>query len=111
VAEAAAPHLTGPDQGGWLARLDADEANLRRATGYAVGRPDGTAQVLRFGAALRRYWEARSRDWEAYGLLVPVLERPEASADPGLFAAALATAGSPRCAVTWRQPGGSANRG
>jgi tetratricopeptide (TPR) repeat protein len=62
------------------------------ATGYAAGRPDGTAQVLRFGAALRRYWDARSRYAEVLALLLPVLERPWARADPGLFAAALVTA-------------------
>ena len=93
LAEAAAPHLTGPDQGSWFARLDVEQANLRRAAEYAADRPGGTAQVLRFGAALGRYWLARSRDWEALGLLVPVLERPEAHADPGLLGAALVTAG------------------
>jgi tetratricopeptide (TPR) repeat protein len=93
VAEAAAPHLTGPDQGSWLARLDADEANLRRAAGYAASRPDGTAQVLRFGGALGRYWDARGRFAEALTLLAPVLERPDAVAHPELFAAALVTAG------------------
>jgi predicted ATPase/DNA-binding XRE family transcriptional regulator len=93
VAEVAAPHLTGPDQSNWLARLDADEANLWRATRHAAGRPDGTARVLRFGGALRRYWETRFRNPEALGLLTPVLERPEARGDPGLFAAALVTAG------------------
>jgi non-specific serine/threonine protein kinase len=93
VAEAAAPHLTGPDQGRWLARLDADQASLRRAAGYAAADPDRTAQVLRFGAALRRYWMARGGEWEAFDLLAPALERPEARADPGLFAAALVTAG------------------
>ena len=41
---------------------------------------------------LRRYWLARSRNKEAFGLLMPVLERPEAGADPGLFGAALVTA-------------------
>jgi predicted ATPase/class 3 adenylate cyclase len=92
LAEAAAPHLTGPDQGMWFARLDADHANLRRAAEHAARDPDGTAQVLRFGVALRHYWLARSRDGEAAGLLLPVLERPEARADPGLFAAALVTA-------------------
>jgi predicted ATPase/class 3 adenylate cyclase len=92
VAEAAAPHLTGPDQGRWLARLDADQANLRRAAEHAADRPEATAQVLRFGAALRRYWLTRSRYEEAVGLLMPVLDRPAARADPGLFGEALVTA-------------------
>jgi predicted ATPase/class 3 adenylate cyclase len=92
VAETAAAYLTGPEQDSWLARLDADQANLRRAAGYAAGRPDGTALVLRLGVALGRYWDARSREPEAFGLLVPTLRRSDARADPGLFAAALATA-------------------
>ena len=92
VAEAAAAYLTGPEQGSWLARLDADQANLRRAAGYAAGCPDGTAVVLRLGAALWRYWVARSREQEGSGLLVPALRRPDADADPALFAAALVTA-------------------
>ena len=92
VAEAAAPYLTGPEQGSWLARLDADQANLRRAGQYAAGRPDGTAVVLRLGVALGRYWEARSRGVEAFELLVPALRRPDARADPGLFGAALVAA-------------------
>jgi predicted ATPase/class 3 adenylate cyclase len=92
VAETAAPHLTGPDQGRWLARLDADQANLRRAAEHAAADPDGTAQVLRFGAALKRYWITRSRDQEALALLVPTLDRPDARAHPGLFGTALLTA-------------------
>ncbi len=92
VAEAAAPHLTGPDQGQWLARLDAEQANLRRAAGHAAGDPEGTARVLRFGVALRRYWMARYRDEEACGLLMPALQRPDARADPRLFGAALVAA-------------------
>jgi hypothetical protein len=94
VAEAAAPHLTGPDQGRWFARLDTELANLRWAADYAAGRSDGTTRVLRFGAALWRYWLARSRDEEALGLLAPVLERPDARAEPGLFGEALVTAGA-----------------
>jgi predicted ATPase/class 3 adenylate cyclase len=97
LAEAAAAHLTGPDQGSWLARLDADQANLRRAAQHAASRADGTALVLRLGVALERYWLARSRiarskEQETFGLLVPALQRPDARADPRLFAAALATA-------------------
>jgi len=92
LAEAAAPHLFGPQQGSWYGRLDADQANLRRAAEHAAGEPDGTARVLRFGVALHRYWFVRSREEEAAGLLVPVLERPEAAADLALFAEALANA-------------------
>jgi predicted ATPase/class 3 adenylate cyclase len=91
VAEAAA-HLSGPEQGSWLTRLDADQANLSRAVGHAAGEPDGTSQVLRFGVALWRYWGARYRNEEAAGLLVPALRRPEAAADPALFAEALVAA-------------------
>ena len=91
LAEAAAPHLEGPDQGRWFARLDADHANLRRATQHAVSDPDGTARVLRCVVALRGYWLARSRCREALGLLLPMLDRPDARADPGLFGAALVT--------------------
>jgi predicted ATPase/class 3 adenylate cyclase len=92
VAEAAAAHLAGPEQGRWLARLDADQANLRRAAGHAAGDPDGTAGVLRLGVALFRYWWTQSRLQEAFGLLVPVLRRPDAGTDPALFTTALVTA-------------------
>jgi hypothetical protein len=92
VAETAAPYLTGPEQGKWFAWLDADLANLRRAAEHASSIPAGTAQVLRFGVALRRYWMARSQDEEAFALLRPVLDRPEAQADLELFGAALVSA-------------------
>jgi predicted ATPase/class 3 adenylate cyclase len=100
VAEAAAAYLTGPEQGKWLARLDADRANLRRAAGYAAGQPDGTALVLRLGAALGwRYWLARSREQEALSLLVPVLKRPDAGDHPAPFAAALTAAAALACYI------------
>jgi predicted ATPase/class 3 adenylate cyclase/DNA-binding XRE family transcriptional regulator len=92
LAEAAAPHLAGPQQASWFDRLDADQANLRRAAEHAAGEPGGTARVLRFGVALWRYWAVRSRHEQAAGLLVPALGRPEAAADPALFAEALADA-------------------
>jgi predicted ATPase/DNA-binding SARP family transcriptional activator len=92
VAETAAPQLSGPDQASWLARLDADQANLRRAAAHASACPDGTALVLRLGVALERYWEARSGQQEALKLLAPALQRPDARADPALFATALIAA-------------------
>jgi predicted ATPase/class 3 adenylate cyclase len=92
VAEAAAPHLRGPDQGNWFARLDADQVNLQRAARYASSVPGGTEQVLRLAVALDRYWMARSRAEEALALVTAVLERPEARTDPLLFGNALMVA-------------------
>jgi predicted ATPase/DNA-binding CsgD family transcriptional regulator len=97
VAEAAAAHLTGPDQGGWLTRLDADQANLWRAGEHAASSLDGTALVLRLGVALYRYSIARSRQRQAFELLRPALGRPDADANPALFAAALDTAALIAC--------------
>jgi tetratricopeptide (TPR) repeat protein len=65
---------------------------LRRAAEHAVGGAEETETILRFGAALRRYWSTRSRDEEALALLRPALDRPRAQADPALFAPALITA-------------------
>ena len=53
LAELAAPHLFGPEQGRWYDRLDADQANLQRGTGALDGRTrrDGASAPLRRGAA------------------------------------------------------------
>jgi len=99
VAEAAAAYLTGPEQGSWLNRLDADQANLLRAEEYAARDPEGTALVLRLGVALYRYSNARSRQQQALELLLPAVRRPDADADPALYAAALITAAHTACVV------------
>jgi len=99
LAETAVAHLTGPDQGSWLDRLDADQANLRRAGEQAVAAPDGTALVLRLGVALHRYSIARSRQQQALELLMTAIRRPDADADPALFAAALVSAAHTACWV------------
>jgi predicted ATPase/class 3 adenylate cyclase len=88
VAETTRPHVYGPDQGQWLTRLDADQANLRRAAQYAASQPDGTVLFLRFAVALNRYWKLRSLHEEA-ALLVRVLQGAEVANDPALFAEAL----------------------
>jgi hypothetical protein len=88
VAETAQTHINGPDQPKWLARLDADAANLWRAAEHAAADPAGTAAALRFAIALRRYWMVRVVDERALALLAPVLERPDARADPAQYVAA-----------------------
>ena len=88
IAETAQPHINGPGQPEWLARLDAEEANIWRAADHAAADPAGTARALRFAIALRRYWMARVVDERAFALLAPVLERPDARADQAQYVAA-----------------------
>ena len=91
LAETAAPHLTGPDPGTWLGRLDADQANLRRALDTAISEPAQTQTVLRLVQLLRRHWWMRSRRQEMLTPVLPVLERPEARDDLRLLGQALVT--------------------
>jgi len=57
LAEAAAPHLTGHEAGTWLARLDADVANLRTAFDWlALEEPE---LLPRFARSLWRFWLVR----------------------------------------------------
>jgi predicted ATPase len=57
LAEAAAPHLTGPEAGTWLARLDADHGNLRTALDwFALSSPE---LVTRLTLSLWRFWLVR----------------------------------------------------
>jgi predicted ATPase/class 3 adenylate cyclase len=92
VAENAAVHMTGPEQGQWYKRLDADRPNLWRATEYAAASPGGTRQVLRLGGLLRRYWMTRTAVDAASELLLPVLDRPDARADLSAYVSAAITA-------------------
>jgi predicted ATPase/DNA-binding XRE family transcriptional regulator len=89
VVEEAADHMVRSDQGHWFARLDADYTNVRSAARHAASTPAGTTQLLRFGIALWRYWTVRPGVDEIAALLVSALRRPEAKADPRLFAGAL----------------------
>jgi predicted ATPase len=95
VAESAAAEFVGPEQAQWIRRLTAEQGNLWRAVDHAAGAADvseGTGQVLRFAAALGRSWAENTRRERALGVLAPVLERPEARADPALRSEALASA-------------------
>lgn len=98
VADQAATHLTGPEQGAWLRRLDTDQANLWRAAEYAACVPGGTSDLLRLAAVLRRYWISRHAGEAMAGLLRPALGRPEARTDPRAFVdAAITVMDADRC--------------
>ncbi len=83
LAEDTEPHLTGPDQGEWLDRLEAEHDNLRAALAWAEQQDQETA--LRLGAALWRFWYARGhlgegRDWLERALARDGSGRPAARA-------------------------------
>jgi predicted ATPase/DNA-binding SARP family transcriptional activator len=64
LAERADPHLRGAGQQEWLARLDAETANLRSALAHGGG--------LRLANALTWYWFLRGRPTEARRALASV---------------------------------------
>ena len=84
VAEALRPHLYGPDQGRIIARLEAEQGNMRAALAWAIEHADA-ATGLRLAANLRKFWLLRSqltegRDWLEQTLAMPgMLRRPRGS--------------------------------
>jgi tetratricopeptide (TPR) repeat protein len=73
VAERAEPELTGPQQGSWLDRLEADHDNCRAALAWSSAAD--VALNLRLAAALRRFWHTRGyldegRRWLANALAI-----------------------------------------
>lgn len=56
-AEQAEPHLRGPTQREWLARLRDEDGNLRQAATWAIAHRDADPDLaLRLGGALGWYW-------------------------------------------------------
>ena len=90
LAEQAEPALTGPDQGDWLGRLEAEHDNLRATLGWATERDAETA--LRLGAALWRFWMIRGYQTEGYRWLQGALAAGGGT-PPAVRAAALRAAG------------------
>ncbi|MBC2878670.1 MULTISPECIES: AfsR/SARP family transcriptional regulator [Streptomyces] len=76
LAERAEPRLRGGEQRTWLARLDADAANLRAALDEAVRRAGagcGTDEAVRLATALCWWWLLRGRLHEGRRTLAAVL--------------------------------------
>ncbi|MFF0476774.1 ATP-binding protein [Streptomyces sp. NPDC004284] len=78
LAETADPELRGPDQLEWLARLDAEDANLRAALRRGTPR-DG----LRLVAALTPYWWLRGLRGRVAAPVAELLDRVEPTGELG----------------------------
>ena len=96
LAEAAEPHLEGPDQGAWAARLEREHDNLRAALAWA--REDGDAATgQRLAGALWRFWDARGyltegRRWLREVSPPPIVDGAAGPAGPAAQAKVLAGA-------------------
>jgi predicted ATPase/DNA-binding CsgD family transcriptional regulator len=77
LAEAADPQLVGPDQAGWLERLDAELGNLRAAIAFSLTQSD-PEPGLRLAGSLRTYWRARGHAAEGADALRTLLDMPVA---------------------------------
>jgi tetratricopeptide (TPR) repeat protein len=76
LAEQAAPELLGPNQATWLARLDAEHANLRSALEWSLSTEPSPETPLRLGGALWRYWWSRGYARDALGWMTRALDKP-----------------------------------
>jgi predicted ATPase len=92
LAEAAAPHMPGPDQPRWLDRLAVDYPNLRAAIRWSIdgGEPE---LALRYVSAMWRFWQQDGRLVEGTEFAEAVLAMPGAEAPTPARLAALSAAG------------------
>jgi non-specific serine/threonine protein kinase len=75
LAEEACAGLVGAQQRIWLARLDAEDANIRAALVWNFGH-GSTESAMRFARTLWRYWSARGRLVEGRSWLERALALP-----------------------------------
>jgi len=74
LVEEAKPHLRGPEQGRWFARLEDEHNNLRAALRQAIASQE-IAQGLRLAGGLSRFWASRGYFSEGRTWLEDLLER------------------------------------
>ena len=75
LAEAVEPELTGANQGVWLARLEADHANLEAALAWCREEEKGAKAGLQLAGALYRFWEMHGHYSEGRAYLSEALLR------------------------------------
>jgi tetratricopeptide (TPR) repeat protein len=76
-AEAAEPHLSGPQQESWLNQLARDHDNLRVALTFSHDRADDAEAELRLATALWKFWWIRGHFREGRNFLRRALARSE----------------------------------
>jgi predicted ATPase/class 3 adenylate cyclase/Tfp pilus assembly protein PilF len=108
LAEQAEPHLRGPEQEVWLARLEGEHDNLRSALAWCQGQEEEAEAGLRLTAAMFRFWEIR-RGYLSAGraYLAEALTRAGTAERTQVRAKALYGAGI----LAWRQGDYEAARG
>jgi len=87
LGEAAAEHLTGPDQAIWFERLETHHEDLHVAVERLAGAGDRLS-AARLAGAVWRYWYARGRIGEGRRLLEVALDK-DPPADPGTVESAV----------------------
>lgn len=78
-AEGAEPHLSGPAQAIWFARLEKDYPNLRAAHEWSLQALDAS-HGMRLATALYTLWNVRGPATEGADWLIRSVSRPEAAA-------------------------------
>ncbi len=92
LAEAAGPHLAGPDSPTWLDHLTHEQNNLRAAMRWSLT-VDEPALGLRIVAAIWRFWQLRSQLGEGASWARELLAHPLAGADAMVRIGALTAQG------------------
>jgi predicted ATPase/DNA-binding SARP family transcriptional activator len=92
LVEEAAPHFVDGDHLAWRRRLDAEDENLRAAFATLASKPS-SADALRFGAGVSRWWNTRGLYGQEVELLETALDRPDRHVPPLVRGRALSAAG------------------
>jgi predicted ATPase/serine/threonine protein kinase/DNA-binding CsgD family transcriptional regulator len=102
LAEKAEPELAGPQQTGWLERLEAEYNNVRAVLRWLLEQGESNQSkremALRLAGALRRFWEVRGHLSEGWNFLGRALAGSEGVEGPTQMKALKAAA---RLAYLW----------